>query len=37
MNFVTMSGVLESARLRRITYHRNRHQQQPDRGPDDVV
>ncbi len=27
---------LESARLRRITYHRNRHQQQPDRGPDDV-
>jgi putative transposase len=28
---------LESARLRRITYHRNQHQQQPDRGPDDVV
>jgi transposase InsO family protein len=28
---------LESARLRRITYHRNEHQQQPDRGPDDVV
>ena len=28
---------LESARLRRITYHRNEHQQQPDRGPHDVV
>lgn len=28
---------LESARLRRITYHRNGHQQQPDRGPHDVV
>jgi putative transposase len=28
---------LESARLRRITYHRNQHHQLPDRGPHDVV
>jgi putative transposase len=28
---------LESARLRRMAYHRNEHQQQPDRGPQDVV
>ena len=27
---------LEAARLRRLTYHRNRPQQQPDRRPDDV-
>ena len=27
---------LEAARLRRLTYHRNRAQQQPDRRPDDV-
>jgi transposase InsO family protein len=27
---------LEAARLRRLTYHRNRHHQQPDRRPDDV-
>jgi putative transposase len=28
---------LETARLRRLAYHRTRHQQQPDRGPHDVV
>lgn len=28
---------LESARLRRLVYHRNQQPQQPDRGPDDVV
>jgi putative transposase len=28
---------LESARLRRMAYHRNEHLQQPDRGPQDVV
>ncbi len=28
---------LEASRLRRLAYHRNEHQQQPDRGPDDVV
>jgi putative transposase len=27
---------LEAARIRRLTYHRNRPQQQPDRRPDDV-
>ena len=27
---------LETARLRRLTYHRNSTQQQPDRRPDDV-
>jgi putative transposase len=27
---------LEAARLRRLTYHRNRPRQQPDRRPDDV-
>jgi putative transposase len=28
---------LESSRLRRLAYHRNQQQQQPDRGPQDVV
>ncbi|MHB1503851.1 MAG: hypothetical protein ACYCTL_11665 [Acidimicrobiales bacterium] len=28
---------LESARLRRIAYHRNRDQQHPDGGPHDVA
>ncbi len=28
---------LEASRRRRLAYHRNEHQQQPDRGPDDVV
>lgn len=30
-------GRLEASRLRRLAYHRTKHQQQPDPGPDDVV